>query len=492
MGKIAPAPEGFRVVIVGGGPVGLTAAHTLLRAGIDFVMLEARDTCTPEEGASLLAWPSTHRVWHQLGLFDAMEARSAPVETRKVVTHAGELYRTASPGPTARELFGTPPWNFHRRELVQVLLDELPAEVRAARLLTNKKVCEIVPDATGVTVRCEDGTVERGSMVLGVDGVHSKVRSMMRALAVAGGVAAEELNPERPFRAEYRCLWGTCPRPAACPRNFNAEAHGPERSLMLMTAVDQAWFFLYEQLDAPADAARRDYGERDREELAARFADMHVVPGLTVADVWPTRTACGMADQLEGVLPRWHLPAAAGGRVVLAGDAAHRFTPNFGWGYNSGVNDVAVLASLLHAEVVQQREDGSSPAPPSTEALETVFARYETARMVDDDLANVAAASGRATRQCARPRGWLQGTIFWALEHVLPNLIPNFEMWAARNILGRIMRRGRVLDFLPEDADAHTDARVFGGSLGWDFPIPVVPAAAAPVVAEKDVESVSE
>jgi 2-polyprenyl-6-methoxyphenol hydroxylase-like FAD-dependent oxidoreductase len=464
----APSALGrFRVVIVGGGPVGLTAAHALLQAGIDFVMLEARDTCMPEEGASLLAYTSTHRVWHQLGLFNAMEAQSAPIETRTTVKHTGEVYRTGSPGLVHRRLFGTPPWNFHRRDMVRVLYEALPADVRTTRILLGKKVCELSPDATGVTVRCEDGTVERGTMVLGVDGVHSKTRAMMRALALESGVGTSYVNPERPFRAEYRCLWGTCPRPAACPPNSNAEAHGSERSLMFMTACDQSWFFLYEQLEEPTDA-RRDYTASDREQLAARFAGMYVLPGLRFGDVWPTRTACGMADQLEGVLPHWHLIPAAGGRVVLAGDAVHRFTPNFGWGYNSGVNDVAVLVSLLHAEVAQ----GADGRPPSAEALDGVFACYQKARKVDDDIANVVAASGKVTRQCARPRQWFPAAVYWVLEHVLPLLIPDFEIWASKNILGRIMRRGRVLDFLPEAASARTDDHIFGGSLRWDFPIP--------------------
>ncbi|KAF7530966.1 hypothetical protein G7054_g9331 [Neopestalotiopsis clavispora] len=474
--------ERFRVVIVGGGPVGLTAAHALFRAGIDFVMLEARDTCIPEEGASLLAYASTHRVWHQLGLFAAMEAESAPIESRTILTHAGKVYRNGSPALFHRRLFGTPPWNFHRRNLVRVLHDALPTNTRDGCILTGKKVCEIAPDASGVTVRCEDGTVERGTMVLGVDGVHSKTRGMMRTLALNAGADTALINPERPYRAEYRCLWGTCPRPAACPPKSNFEAHGSVRSLMFMTAHDQSWFFLYEQLDAPTDNARRDYAEADQEEFAARFTGMHVTPELVFGEVWPTRTACGMADQLEGVLPHWRLAPAAGGRVVLAGDAVHRFTPNFGWGYNSGVNDVAVLTSLLHAEVIQKQ----SPAL-SAQVLDDIFARYQKARQIDDNIANVAANSAKVTRQSARPRQWLAAAVYWLLEHVVPLLIPNFEMFASKKVLGTIMRRGRVLDFLPEDVSARTDARVFGGELGWDFPIPTIAADA-----EKGLTSDSE
>jgi pyruvate/2-oxoglutarate dehydrogenase complex dihydrolipoamide dehydrogenase (E3) component len=51
--EASSASERFRVVMVGGGPVSLTAGHALLRVGIEFVMIEARTTCMPKEDASL-------------------------------------------------------------------------------------------------------------------------------------------------------------------------------------------------------------------------------------------------------------------------------------------------------------------------------------------------------------------------------------------------------------------------------------------------------
>ncbi|KKY32951.1 putative fad binding domain containing protein [Diaporthe ampelina] len=473
----------FRVIVVGGGPVGLTAAHALLSAGIDFVVLEARPTFILEEGASLLAYASTQRVWHQLGLHGAMAAKACPVETRSSADHAGNVYRRGIPSATHQRLFGAQPWNFHRRELVEVLYEKLPAEVREEKLCAGRKVCGVEVDEEGVTVRCEDGRVERGSMVLGVDGVHSKTRGLMRELMLASKAKEGDsdddegcLPPERPYKAEYRCLWGTCPSPEACAPSSNAESHGPERSIMLMTGRDgRAWFFLYEQLDGARDESHK-YTAEDQEGMAARFSQIHLLPGLPFGDIWPTRTACGMADQLEGVLPQrcWHLPAAQGGRVVLAGDAVHRMTPNFGWGFNSGVNDVCALVSLLRAEVVSS----SSPSPSaSTAQLDGIFARYAEARCVDDDVADVVSISGKVTRQCAHPRdrGIIAAAVAWLLTRVVPLLVPDFEAKIARKLLGRVMRRGRVLEFSKEDEDGSArrdDEKLFVGEVGWDFPMP--------------------
>lgn len=477
--------EPFRVIVIGGGPVGLTAAHALLSAGIDFLVLEARATFTPEEGASLLAYASTQRVWHQLGLHGAMAARACPIDTRSSADHAGNVYRRGFPSATHRRLFGAAPWNFHRRELVEVLYEKLPVEVREQRLCAGRKVCGLEVDDEGVTVRCEDGRLERGSMVLGVDGVHSKTRSLMRELMLASKVEETGdddegcLLPERPYKAEYRCLWGTCPAPEACAPNSNAESHGPERSIMFMTGQDgRSWFFLYEQLAEARDESQR-YTAEDQEEMAARFSHIYLLPGLPFSDIWPTRTASGMADQLEGVLPQknWHLPAAQGGRVVLAGDAVHRMTPNFGWGFNSGVNDVCALVSLLRAEMT-----GSSPPPSSsTSQLDGVFARYAEERCVNDHVADVVNISGTVTRQCAYPRdrGVIAAAVAWLLTRVVPWLVPDFEAKIAKKLLGMVMRRSRVLEFLKEDGDrsACVDEKSVAGEIGWDFPMPTVAVA---------------
>lgn len=64
----------FKVIIVGGGPVGLTAAHALSLAGIDFLILERRDSIVLEEGASLVLGPNSLRVMHQFGLLDTLLA----------------------------------------------------------------------------------------------------------------------------------------------------------------------------------------------------------------------------------------------------------------------------------------------------------------------------------------------------------------------------------------------------------------------------------
>lgn len=89
--------ESFRAIIVGGGPVGLTAAHSFSRAGIDFVVLEARNTCTPEAGASLVVNPASFRIFHQLGLESQARQASAEHERALWVNYSGKKCKDVRP-----------------------------------------------------------------------------------------------------------------------------------------------------------------------------------------------------------------------------------------------------------------------------------------------------------------------------------------------------------------------------------------------------------
>jgi 2-polyprenyl-6-methoxyphenol hydroxylase-like FAD-dependent oxidoreductase len=73
----------FRAIIVGGGLVGLTAAHILSKAGIDFIILEKHDTPLSMYGSTLALWPQTLRIFGQLGLLDAMQP---------ILDHANQVY----------------------------------------------------------------------------------------------------------------------------------------------------------------------------------------------------------------------------------------------------------------------------------------------------------------------------------------------------------------------------------------------------------------
>lgn len=68
----ADSMSDFKVIIIGAGPTGLTAAHALSKAGIDFVMLERRPQIVEDVGASLVLFPHNMRVMAQFGLLEKL------------------------------------------------------------------------------------------------------------------------------------------------------------------------------------------------------------------------------------------------------------------------------------------------------------------------------------------------------------------------------------------------------------------------------------
>lgn len=79
--------KAFKAIIVGGGPVGLTAAHSLSRANLDFVVLEQRPKVVLDAGSNLVLLPIGLRVLSQLGLLPAIEGASSPMDKFRRIDH---------------------------------------------------------------------------------------------------------------------------------------------------------------------------------------------------------------------------------------------------------------------------------------------------------------------------------------------------------------------------------------------------------------------
>jgi len=86
----------FRVIIVGGGPIGLTTALALSKAGIDFTVLEQRKTFGPNLGASIGFWPHGMRVLGQLGVLEKLQALGHEVRHVYIQDFDGYIFNDTS------------------------------------------------------------------------------------------------------------------------------------------------------------------------------------------------------------------------------------------------------------------------------------------------------------------------------------------------------------------------------------------------------------
>lgn len=96
---------------------------------------------------------------------------------------------------------GYAPGIFERQKFLQLLYDGLD-ERSKHKIFLNTKVVKIEKSPDSVTVKCANGTEYIGDIVVGADGIHSKVRQeMQRHMRDGGENKIEDENSKLPSRA---------------------------------------------------------------------------------------------------------------------------------------------------------------------------------------------------------------------------------------------------------------------------------------------------
>lgn len=259
----------------------------------------------------------------------------------------------------------------HRPDLVKMLYDRLSDDAKA-RVLTKKGIVDIETRKDGVVVKCADGTEIKGSVVIGADGAHSKVRDEMRRLALKESPTAK-VNDEKPLLTSYRCLFGTASLLSGLHPGELWGGHGPKASTQTFVGKDRAWFFVYEELDKPT-RERHKYSKKDIEQYVDKWGHLAITDTLKVKDLYAVVQDLALTDLQEGSMKvfTWN-------RIVLVGDAVCKHTPNAGLGYNSGVQDLVVVVNGLY-RLLQNHPAGRAV---DTESIEAVFQQYQKEREKD-------------------------------------------------------------------------------------------------------------
>ncbi|KAH8666507.1 hypothetical protein BX600DRAFT_461912 [Xylariales sp. PMI_506] len=423
-------PSKFKAIIVGGGPVGLVAAHTLAAAGLDFVLLERRITLTPPfAGVGLGIFPHSLRVLDQLGLLPQLEKAKSIMNRTSTIDHQGVLYNVSKGSAWCEENHGRHVWFAYRGELLRILYDGLSPEDQA-KIKTGKGVVDIEDTGNSVKVTCADGSVEEGSIVIGADGVHSAVRGIMRKRALEENPEAT-VNDELPFVSTFKVMWGSFPIIQGLNPEEGWDCRGSGYSSQLFVGRERGWFLLYELLDEPTKESRR-YNEADMEEYAAKHAETPLTDTLRFKDIKAVSENYGMSDLAEGLLKTF-----SWNRVVLVGDAVNKQTPNVGLGFNSGVQDVVALTNRLKKLVEKSGEETLS-----TKAIKTLFYDHETARREDASRCLKVSAGG------TRIHTW-NNWVFWIMDrYVVPWAGLGRRLFESR--MAEILSQGLILDFKKE------------------------------------------
>jgi 3-(3-hydroxy-phenyl)propionate hydroxylase len=311
----------YPVVIVGGGPAGLTLANLLGTQGIEVLLVE-RNPSTVHEPRAVSIDDESLRAMQAAGLVDKVRAAIVPGYGSHYLSPGGTCFAKVEPTGTP---YGYPRRNAFRQPILERQL--LEGLARFANV-TTRFCCAATgfaqtPEGVTLELRDEDGNTHRVGCdyLVGCDGASSTVRKQLgitlegasfkeRWLIVDLEDSESETHHTKVFCDPLRpCI--TLPGPDRTRRyEFKLHDHEGEEDLLDPTTVDRL--------------------------LATHCADPRSNIRRKVVYTFHARMAT-----------RW-----AEGRVFLAGDAAHLTPPFAGQGMNSGIRDVHnlfwKLAAVLH------------------------------------------------------------------------------------------------------------------------------------------------
>lgn len=342
-----------RILIIGGGFSGMSAAIQLCRQGHTVDLVEI-DPGWRSYGAGISLGGATLRAFRTLGILDAfLEQGSATDGLYLCAPHGPKVAELPTPRLAGADVPGG--GAIMRPVLARILAEATRAS--GANVFLGCSFTTIEQDAEGVAVGFTDGQRRRYDLVIGADGLYSKVRQ---------AVFPHAPQPQYSGQAVWRAV---LPRP---PEIETATMWMGPRIKPGVNPVSKSEMYLF--VTEPRPSNEHVDPATFATHLRGLLADFPA-PALQAI-----REQIGPDSQivyrpLEGLLmPRpWF-----SGRVVLIGDTVHATTPHLASGACIGIEDALVLAEEL------VRAGGVSEALAAFEAR-----RWERCRMVVQNSARL-------------------------------------------------------------------------------------------------------
>ncbi len=317
----------LKIIVVGAGIGGLTAALSLLRAGFKVEVYEASPELG-EIGAGLSLGPNCTRLLTHLGLNEALKPNIC-YRTRGTVKNGmtDELLLAAYKGGTAEDIFGSPYYFLHRADLHGALADAV-AGLKRDCIHTRRVFTHYRETDSGLDVHFEGGSIAKGDALIGSDGIKSAVRSELFGagdprftanIAWRGLVPIDRLMGH--MEKEASGLW-------VGPRRHIVYYPVRNHTLMNYVAATEKSGWEVESWNVHSEVS----------EVLDEFDDWHEVPKQLIGQTPPE--LC----YKWALFDREPLDAWTKGRVTLLGDAAHPMLPFLGQGASMAIEDGVVLA----------------------------------------------------------------------------------------------------------------------------------------------------
>ncbi|MGG2464694.1 FAD-dependent monooxygenase [Streptomyces sp. RGM 3693] len=337
--------QSYEVTIAGGGLGGLTAALALRQRGLRVTVLEQAPQLG-EVGAGIQTAPNASRILLGLGLRRQLEAiHTEPLDQVRRRWQDGSVVALTPLGQSCKDRFNAPYWHYHRADLHRVIMDACldpagPGPVVAIH--TASRVVEL--DRTRPerpVVRTDDGRRFAGDVLIGADGVRSRVRELMGApdtLLFSGEMAYRALIPGELIAADPATRW-------LVDRFQSTIWYGPERHLVHYLIRGGEYLNVVACVPCTDEVAEKWAVAASPQDLVDAFPD------------WDDRVPAMLSKAKENVscfalYHRRRDPVWTDGHVALLGDACHAMLPYQAQGASQAMEDAAVLAEELGAVTV--------------------------------------------------------------------------------------------------------------------------------------------
>ncbi|XP_030517160.2 monooxygenase 2-like [Rhodamnia argentea] len=327
------------VVIVGAGIAGLATAVALKKVGVRALVLE-RTEGLRATGAALGLFPNAWHALDALGVSDKLISIYEPlfkVYVTDVKTKAiQEVRYDASKGSGDEQRL------VHRKVLLEVLAEELPPNtIRFSSKLTSVET-QVEQGSSICILALEDGTVIKSKVVIGCDGVHSRI--------------ARWLGLSSPVDSGRAAIRGLAVYPEGHGLNHEAQQFvdvSKRAGFMPLNSKDIYWFFGCKAPPKGADMGGdpnlllREVADHLAKDFPPLYLDIVGHSDLSTV-TWAPLMFRYPWDVILGNLTR--------ANITVAGDAMHPMTPDLGQGGCLALEDAVVLGRHIGSSMSKRGE----------------------------------------------------------------------------------------------------------------------------------------
>jgi len=312
----------MKIIIIGAGIGGMSAAIALERAGFETEVYEAVAEMKPV-GAAISVWPNGVKCLNSLGLKQPLRALSGNMAWMAYHdARSGAPLTRFSLAPLVQQT-GEYPAPVSRAGLQAMLLDNYGR----TRVRFGRRVTHAEQTSQGVTAFFADGSEAAGDLLVAADGTHSVLREAVLGERVTRRYAGY-VNWNGLITADE----------AIAPTDQWTTFVGDGKRVSLMPIAGNRFYFFF---DVPLPAGLAQDRTMLRADLSGYFAGWAEPVQRLIAQLDPLTTN---RVEIHDTDP---FTRFVRGRMALLGDAAHSTTPDIGQGGCAAMEDAVVLAQTL-------------------------------------------------------------------------------------------------------------------------------------------------